>query len=134
MTAQEATYDENALRVDQHGGTVSIVRGVSETVVLKVGAFRAVDVARIVSPSANAVTQAKIFEHDYRPGTWLVSLGIATFGVAVGSRQIADLNQVIPAGLTIAGVSLITYGGWRLGNAYRALSKSVWWYNRDLKK
>ena len=61
MTAQEATYDENALRVDQHGGTVSIVRGVSETVVLKVGAFRAVDVARIVSPSANAVTQAKIF-------------------------------------------------------------------------
>jgi hypothetical protein len=134
MTAQEATYDENALRVDQHRGTVSIVRGVSETVVLKVGAFRAVDVAGIVSPSANAVTQAKIFEHDYRPGTWLLSLGIATFGVALGSHQIADLNQVVPAGLTIAGVSLITYGGWRLGNAYRALSKSVWWYNRDLKK
>ncbi len=26
------------------------------------------------------------------------------------------------------------YGGWRLGNAYRALSKSVWWYNRELKR
>lgn len=134
MTAQDATYDENALRVDQHRGTISIVRGVSETVVLRVGAFRAVDVAGIVSPSAKAVTQAKIFEHDYRPGTWMVSLGIATLGVALGSHQIADLNQAVPTGLTIAGVSLITYGGWRLGNAYRALSKSVWWYNRDLKR
>jgi hypothetical protein len=134
MTAQEATYDENALRVDQHRGTISIVRGVSETVVLRVGAFRAVDVAGIVSPSANAVTQAKIFEHDYRPGTWMVSLGIATLGVALGSHQIPDLNQAVLTGLTIAGVSLITYGGWRLGNAYRALSKSVWWYNRDLKR
>jgi hypothetical protein len=134
MTAQEATYEENALRVDQHGGTISIVRGASETVVLKVGAFRGADVAGIVRPSANAVMHAKIFEHDYRPGTWMVSLGIATLGLAVGSYQIADLNRAIPTGLTIAGASLITYGGWRLGNAYRALSRSIWWYNRDLKR
>ncbi|HVS60845.1 MAG TPA: hypothetical protein VHE82_09175 [Gemmatimonadaceae bacterium] len=134
MTAQDWTYDENALRVDQHRGTISIVRGVSETVVMKIGAFRGVDVARIVSPSPNAVAEAKIFEHDYRPGTWIASLGIATLGAAIGSYRIAHLNQAIPTGLTIAGVSLITYGGWRLGNAYRALSKSIWWYNRDLKK
>ena len=134
MTAQESTYDENALRVEQHGGTINIVRGVSETVVIKVGAFRAVDVAGIVSPSANAVAQAKIFEHDYRPGTWMVSLGIATLGAAIGVHQIVDLNRAVPTGLTIAGASLITYGGWRLGNAYRALSRSVWWYNRDLKR
>jgi hypothetical protein len=134
MTAQEGTYDENALRVDQHRGTISIVRGVSETVVVKVGAFRAVDVAGIVRPSPNAIAEAKRFEHDYRPGTWIASLGVATLGVAIGSYRIAGLNQALPTGLTIAGVSLITYGGWRLGNAYRALSKSVWWYNRDLKR
>jgi hypothetical protein len=134
MTAQEATYDENALRIDQHRGTINIVRGVAETVVAKVGAFRSVDVAGIVSPSPNAVAEAKIFQHDYRPGTWIASLGVATLGVALGSYRIADLNRAIPTGLTIAGVSLITYGGWRLGNAYRALSKSVWWYNRDLKR
>src|ERR1700682_6438459 len=118
MTAQEGTYDENALRVDQHRGTISIVRGISETVVLKVGLFRAANVAGIVSPSPNAIGEAKKFEHDYRPGTWIVALGIATLGVAIGSYRIADLNQAVPAGLTIAGVSLITYGGWRLGNAY----------------
>lgn len=134
MTAQERTYDENALRVEQHRGTISIVRGVSETVVVKVGAFRAVDVAGIVRPSPNAIAEAKRFEHDYRPGTWIASLGVATLGVAIGSYRIAGLNQALPTGLTIAGVSLITYGGWRLGNAYRALSKSVWWYNRDLKR
>ena len=134
MTAQEATYDENALRVDQHRGTITIVRGVSEAVVAKIGAFRGVDVGGIVSPSPNAVAQARIFEHDYRPGTWIASLGVATLGVALGSYRIAGLNQAIPTGLTIAGVSLLTYGGWRLGNAYSALSKSVWWYNRDLKK
>lgn len=134
MTAQEATYDDNALRVDRHGGTISIVRGTSETVVLKVGAFRAANVAGIVSPSANAVTQARMFEHDYRAGTWILSLGIATLGAAIGSNQIADLNRVIPTGLTIAGVSFITYGGWRLGNALTALSRSIWWYNRDLKR
>jgi hypothetical protein len=134
MTAQEGTYDESALRVDQHRGGISIVRGVSETVVLKVGLLRTVDVARIVSPSANAVGEARKFEHDFRPGTWIASLGIATLGVAIGSYRIADLNQAVPTGLTIAGVSLITYGGWRLGNAYRALSRSVWWYNRDLKR
>jgi hypothetical protein len=35
ITAQERTYDENALRVDQHRGAINIVRGVSETVVLR---------------------------------------------------------------------------------------------------
>ncbi|MDQ6770180.1 MAG: hypothetical protein M3Z54_09350 [Gemmatimonadota bacterium] len=134
MTAQEATYDEDALRVDQRRGTISIVRGVSESVVLEVGTFRAVDVGRIVSRSPNAVTQAKIFENNYRPGTWILSLGVATLGAALGSSRIAGLNQAVPTGLTIAGVSFISYGGWRLGNAFRALSRSVWWYNRDLKE
>jgi hypothetical protein len=134
MPAQEKTYDENALRIDQRRGTISIVRGVSETTVLKVGAFREAHVAGIVSPSPNAVAEARIFERDYLPGAWITSLGIATLGAAIGSSKIADLNQAVPIGLTIAGMSLIVYGGRRLESAYRALSKSIWWYNRDLKK
>ena len=134
MTAQEETYDENALRVDQRRGTISIVRGVSETTVLKVGAFRTAQVAGIVSPSPKAVIEARIFERDYLPGAWITSLGIATLGAAIGSSKIPDLNRAVPVGLTIAGMSLIIYGGKRLESAYRALSKSIWWYNRDLKK
>jgi hypothetical protein len=134
MTAQEATYDEKALRVDQRHGTISIVQGASETTVLKIGAFRTAHVTGIVSPSPNAVAEARIFERDYLPGARITSLGIAMLGAAIGSSKIADLNQAVPIGLSIAGVSLIIYGGRKLENAYRALSKSVWWYNRDLKK
>jgi hypothetical protein len=134
MTAQEATYDEKALRVDQRRGTISIVQGASETTVLKIGAFRTAHLTGIVSPSPNAVAEARIFERDYLPGARITSLGIATLGAAIGSSKIADLNQAVPIGLSIAGMSLIVYGGRKLENAYRALSKSVWWYNRDLKK
>jgi hypothetical protein len=134
MTAQEATYDEKALRVDQRHGTISIVQGASETTVLKIGAFRTAHVTGIVSPSPNAVAEARIFERDYLPGARITSLGIAMLGAAIGSSKIADLNQAVPIGLSIAGMSLIIYGGRKLENAYRALSKSVWWYNRDLKK
>ena len=133
MTAQERSYDENALRIDEHHGTIRIVRGASETVVAKIGVFRAVDVAALVRPSPNAVAEATVFERNYRPGTWMASLVIATLGAAIGASRISGLNQVIPTSLTIVSVSLITYGGFKLETAHRALSKAIWWYNRDLK-
>lgn len=134
MTAQDGSYDENALRLDAHYGDVRIVRGVSGTVVGKIGVFRGIDVANVVSPSPNAVAEAKVFQRDYRPGTLIASLGIATMGAAIGASRIPNINQAIPTGLTIASVALITYGGSRLERAYRALGKSIWWYNRDLTK
>ncbi len=133
MTGQERSYDENALRIDEHGGTISIVRGVSETVVAKIGVFRAVDVAAVVGPSPKAVAEATVFQRNYRPGTWIASLGIATLGAAIGASRISDLNQAIPTSLTIVSVSLITIGGVKLEKAHRALSRAIWWYNRDLK-
>ena len=48
--------------------------------------------------------------------------------------RIPDIKPTIPTALTIVSVSLITYGGTKLESAYRALSKAIWWYNRDLKK
>jgi hypothetical protein len=132
--APTGSYEDNALRVDESRGNIKIVRGVSEAVVARMGVFRGSDVASIVSPSPNAVAQAKIFEHNYGPGTLLASLGIATLGAAIGASRIDGLNRAIPTGLTIVSVGLITYGGSRLEDAYRALSKSIWWYNRDLKK
>jgi hypothetical protein len=130
---QERNYEENALRVDGHGGTISIVRGTSETVVAKIGVFRAVDVAAVVGPSPRAVSEAKVFQRNYRPGTWMASVGIATLGAAIGASRISNLNRAIPTSLTIASVSLITIGGFKLETANRALERAVWWHNRDLK-
>ena len=132
-TAQERNYDENALRIDEHGGTIRIVKGASETVVAKIGVFRAVDVAAVVSPSPKAVAEATVFQRNYRPGTWLASLGIATLGAAIGASRISGLNRAVPTSLTIVSVSLITVGGVKLETAHRALARAIWWYNRDLK-
>jgi hypothetical protein len=134
MTAQDQSYDESALRLDAHFGDFRIVRGVSGTVVGKIGVFHGIDVASVVSPSPNAIAEAKKFQRDYRPGTLIASLGIATLGAAIGASRIPNLNQAIPTGLTIASVGLITYGGSKLESAYRALSKAIWWYNRDLNR
>lgn len=132
MTAQDGNYDEKALRLEDHFG-VQIIRGVQGVVVGKVGMFRGVDVSAVVSPSPNAVAEAKIFQHDYTPGMLMASVGIATLGAAIGASRIQGINQMIPTGITIVSVGLLSYGGSRLENAYKALSKSIWWYNRDLK-
>lgn len=133
MIAQERNYDENALRVDERGGTIRIVKGASETVIAKIGVFRAVDVAAVVGPSPKAVAEATVFQRNYRPGTWLASLGIATLGAAIGASRISGLNRAVPTSLTIVSVSLITVGGVKLETAHRALARAIWWYNRDLK-
>ena len=133
MTAQDGSYDENALRLEDHFG-VQIVRGASDVVVGKIGMFRGIDVSAVVKSSPNAVAEAKIFQHDYTPGMLMASLGIVTLGAAIGASRIAGINQIIPTGITIVSVGLLSYGGSKLQNAYKALSKSIWWYNRDLKK
>ncbi len=135
LTAQEETsYDDNALRLEGHVGDVRIVRGAQGTVLGKIGVFRGIDIAKLVSPSEKATIEAKNFAHDYGPGTWLTSIGIATLGAAIGVSRIDDVNGSITTGLILAGTGLIVYGGGRLQNAYNALSRSVWWYNRDLKR
>ena len=132
MIAQDR-YDQNALRLDGNFGDVSIVRGIDGTVVGKISFFRGIDVAKVVEASPNAVTEAREFQRNYRPGTIVLGLGLISLGASVGASQFHDMNRGITTGLTIATVGLITYGGGRLQKAYNALHKSLWWYNRDLK-
>ena len=134
LAAQDGSYDENALRLEGHRGDMRIVRGVEGTVLAHIGGFRTTDVAKVVSPSEQAMAEAKIFSRDYGPGSWLAGLGVAAMGAAIGASRINDVNRAIPTGLTIGAAALLIYGGGRLENAYNALSRSIWWYNRDLKK
>lgn len=133
MLAQDRSYDQNALRLDGNFGDVSIVRGIDGTVVGRIGVFRGIDVAKVVETSPNAVTEAREFQRNYRPGTIALGLGLISLGASVGASQIQDANHGITTGLSIATIGLITYGGRRLQRAYNALHKSLWWYNRDLK-
>lgn len=134
MSAQELSYEENALRVESHVGDLQIVRGTEGTVVARAGVFRGPRLASLVSPSEKALAEAKVFERDYNPGQYIAGFGIATLGAAIGLSRIPDLNSAISSGLMSAGIILIAYGGSKLQSAERALSKAIWWYNRDLKR
>lgn len=133
MIAQERSYDENALRLEEDFGT-KVIRGSSGTVVGKLGLFRGIDLASVVRETPEAVTQAKLFQHEYTRGTLLASVGIATLGAALGAWRINGINSWIPTGLNASALFLIVAGGSRLRVAYPALSKAIWLYNRDLKR
>ena len=134
MVAQDSSYDENALRVESRLGDLQIVRGIQGTVVARAGVFHGPKVANLVSQSDKALAEAKVFERSYEPGQAFVALGIATLGAAIGASRIQDINAAIPSGLTAASFLLIAYGGSKLESAYRALSRAIWFYNRDLKR
>jgi hypothetical protein len=134
LTAQGPGYDDSALRLEGHGGDLRIVRGVQGTVVAHIGGFRTPDVSAIVSPSEKAMIEAKSFAHDYGPGNWIAAVGIVAVGAGIGVARVHDANRSIPTGLAVSGAALILYGGTRIQSAYNALTRSIWWYNRDLKR
>lgn len=134
VLAQESEYETRALRIEGHRGDTRIVRGADGNVVGTIGIFRGVNVAQLVSESDKATLEANRFAHDYGPGTMFLSLGIATLGASIGVSRINDVSRSIKTGLTLTSTSLIIYGAGRLQNAYNALERSIWWYNRDLKR
>jgi F420-dependent methylenetetrahydromethanopterin dehydrogenase len=134
MDAQDSSYDQNALRVESRLGDLQIVRGIQGTVVAQAGLFRGPNVTSLVGQSEKALAEAKVFERNYEPGQAFAALGIATLGAAIGASRIQDINAAIPSGLTAASFLLIAYGGSKLESAYRALSRSIWFYNRELKR
>lgn len=134
MDAQDSSYDQNALRVESRLGDLQIVRGIQGTVVARAGVFHGPKVANLVSQSEQALAEARVFERNYEPGQAFAALGIATLGAAIGASRIQDINAAIPSALTAASFILIAYGGSKLESAYRALSRSIWFYNRDLKR
>ena len=126
------SYDVNALRVESHFGDLRIVRGVDGPVVGNIGTFKRVDLVQLVAPSENAMKEARVFNRNHGPGTLISALGAVVLGV---SFAVASNNDDASWGLVaaeVAGSGLILYGGIRLNRAFNALSKSLWWYNRDL--
>lgn len=134
MGAQDSSYDQNALRVESHRGDLQIVRGIRGTVVARAGVFRGPRVVDLVSQSEKALEEARVFEREYRPGQYIAAVGIAMMGVALGASRIPDFSVAIPTGLTTASFVLIAYGGAKLHRANQALSRAIWWYNRDLRR
>jgi hypothetical protein len=126
-------YDANALRVEARGQEVRIYRGITGPIIAQTGVFRSFDLTRIVSPSENAMREAREFNRNYGPGMFATATGGFILGVAFLFDLNSDPNWAIATG-ELGGAAVALYGARRLNLSYSALSKSVWWYNRDLKK
>jgi len=131
--ADTTSYDANALRLESHFGDIRIVRGISGPVVASVGAFHMPNLTKLVGTSENAVREAREFERNQRPGAIASMMGgiIVGASIAVATRNEASWGLV---SAELVGTGLVFYGGVRLNRAYNALSRSLWWYNRDLKR
>jgi hypothetical protein len=125
------SYDAQALRFESRWGSADIIRGADGTVIGTVGWFRGFDVEKLVESSPHAVSEARAFKtNDFR-GSLVGGLGALTLGVGVILTSNSSNNAASPI-LIIAGAGAVAWGAQHLNTAYSALSRSVWWYNRDL--
>lgn len=134
MNAQELTYDNDALRVETQGGGLKIVRGIQDIVVARAGMFHPPRLANLVTRSDSALAEARVFERDYQPGQYGLGVAIMAFGAAVGIWRTPALNQSFASGLVVVSVVSLGYAALKIGSANHALSKAIWWYNRDLPR
>ena len=132
MPAQNGTYDANALRLEGMWGGFEVYRGSGTDLVGRPGVFRGLDVAAVVSASPNATTEARVFQQHYPRGILAISFGLATLALSHGLSRLPDLNWTIQSTSWLIGFVSTVYGAQNLIIAHRALSKSIWWYNRDL--
>lgn len=127
------SYDARALRIESHWGTRHIVRGAEGPIVGKVGVFRSADVEKIVAGSPRATTEARIFRSNHRSGAIASALGGLTFAVGLVASTNSSSNAATPI-LMIGGIGAVVWGAKKLDTAYSALSRAVWWHNRDLSR
>ena len=130
--ADSATvYDSQALRFEGRWGSADIIRGAKGEVVGTVGWFRDFDVEKLVQSSPRAVADARDFKVSNFRGSLVTAIGasLVTIGIVVAGNNSNNASTPV---LIIAGAGGIGWGLTHLNSSYAALSRALWWYNRDL--
>jgi hypothetical protein len=126
-------YDGQALRVESRWGSINIVRGVNGPVVGTVGWFRRFEVEKLVESSPQAAMEARKFKSNNFRGSLIGGLGATTLVVGAIVTSNSSSNAASPM-LLVAGAGAMVWGIQYLNKGYSALSRSMWWYNRDLPR
>jgi hypothetical protein len=132
--AVSLNYDSDALRFEGQFGTFTIIRGKNGTVVGKTEWFKRFDLPSIVAPSERAVTEAHEFERHRNPGLWALSFGFLTFAADGILLKVTHNDNPVSIVLALGGTAVMVYGAERLARAGEALSRSLWWHNRELER
>src|SRR5712671_2071635 len=124
-------YDAQALRFETHWGSADIIRGADGPVIGTVGWFRDFDVEKLVASSPQAVIEARAFKTNNFRGSLVGGLGALTLVTGAILTANSSNNAASPI-LMIAGAGAMAWGAQHLNSGYSALSRSLWWFNRDL--
>ena len=124
-------YDAQALRFESRWGSADIIRGADGTVIGTVGWFRDFDVEKLVESSPHAVNEARAFKTNNFRGSLVGGLGALTLVTGAILTANSSNNAASPI-LMIAGAGAVGWGAQHVNAGYSALSRSLWWYNRDL--
>ena len=119
-----------ALRYESSWGSADIIRGADGPVLGTVGWFRNFDVAKLVEASPRAVAEAKDFQTSNFRGSLVSTLGAATMAIGIVVSANSSNNAASPI-LIIGGGGMVGWGLQHINRGYAALSKALWWYNRD---
>ena len=126
-----ARYDGQALRYESSWGNARIIRGADGPLVGTAGWFRSFDVERLVATSAPARAEARVYKTNVFRGSVIGSIGAAATAVGIVVTANGSSNASSPI-LIIGGVGAMLWGAQHFNIAFSALSRSLWWYNRDL--
>lgn len=126
-------YDGQALRYESHLGRGRIIRGADGPLIGTVGWFSDFDVEKLVATSPSALAEARVYKTNNLRGSVVTSIGaVATvIGVAVTANSSNNASSPI---LIIGGLGAVAWGAQHFRIAYSALSRSLWWYNRDINR
>jgi hypothetical protein len=127
------TYSANALRFETNWGNVSLIRGADGPVVGTLGWFRDFDLTQLLATSPSAVADARVFQTNNFRGSVIGAIGATTTLIGVVVAANSSNNAASPV-LIIGGVGAMVWGAQHLSMSYSALSRALWWYNRDLKR
>ena len=129
--SDSSRYDGQALRYEASWGSARIIRGADGPLVGTAGWFRSFDVEKLVAGSAPARAEARVYQSNSFRASVVNVLGATTTVVGVVLAANGSNNAATPI-LIIGGVGAMVWGAQQFHTAFSALSRSLWWYNRDV--
>jgi hypothetical protein len=125
------TWDTCALRIQAPSLTtpMRLVRGTDSEEVVRLGLMQPA-VAPWVSLSDSAVAYARIYDVQFDRGS-IISLTGTVIAIAAPILMEGTMQKIAFTGV---GIGFSVVGGVITNRANEALSRSVWWYNRELAR
>jgi len=130
-------YDSAALRLEEHGGSTRIVRGIRGPVLWSQGFLSTSGkLERVVAPSPAALAQARVFNQKNRRGTRNFAIGLSPWAVSLflSAHHPSTPKYVTATVLGFGGAGLMFYSHRDQNAAATALSRAVLLHNNDLPR